>query len=183
MKPGRLACAVVVLGTVVLGSAGAAHADSSRTSAKEWAGDVCSAFLTFGDSVQSTLDGLKGSGSVDAAADSAKQGIQSAADDLQQTLDNLGKPPTPNATQAQKAIQNLGNELSKDADDVQQALTPSPSTPGEVSSAFASIGSTMQKAVNQVQSTATTLQGLKGNNQLKKGFQNASSCQQLKSDL
>jgi hypothetical protein len=41
----------------------------------------------------------------------------------------------------------------------------------------------VQKAVNQTKSTATTLQGLKGDNALKKGFQSASSCQQLKGDL
>jgi hypothetical protein len=183
MKAKQLIGAVVVLGTVVMGTVGAAQASSSSSSATKWAGEVCSAFLTFGNSAESTLNGLKGSGSTEDAANSAKQDIQSAADDLQHSLDDAGKPPTSNAKQAQGAIQDLGNELSKDSDDVQQALTPSPSTPGEIASAFASIGSTVQKAVNQVKSTASTLQGLKGNNQLKKGFQNASSCQQLKSTL
>jgi hypothetical protein len=176
----------LVVGAVAVGLTGLganAHAASSTTSAKQWASGVCGAFLTFGDSVESTLDGLEGAASVEAAADSAKQGVQKATDDLQQSLDDLGKPPTPNAAKAQSAIQDLGSELSKDADAVEQALTPPPSSPGDVASAFASIGSTAQKAVGQMKSTATTLQGLQGSNALKKAFQSSSSCQQLKSDL
>jgi hypothetical protein len=144
---------------------------------------VCSAFLTFGDDVETTLSGLKGSGSAEAASDSATQGVQKAADDLQTSLDGLGKPPTPNAKQAQTAIQDLATELQKDASAVQQALTPSPSSPADIASAFASIGSTAQQAVSQVKSTASTLEGLKGNGELKQAFQGASSCQQLKRDL
>lgn len=183
MNARRIASAIAVGGLVLLTVGDAAHAASSSTSAKQWAGDVCSAFLTFGDSVESTLSGLEGSGSVEAAADSAKQGVQKAADDLETSLDGLGRPPTPNAKQAQAAIQDLGGELQKDAAAVQQALTPSPGSATEIAAAFASIGSTAQKAVGQVKSTASTLEGIKGDNALKKAFQSASSCQQLKSDL
>jgi hypothetical protein len=165
------------------GPSASAQAASSSTSAKQWANGVCSAFVTFGDSVKSTLSDLKGSASVETAADSAKQGVQKATDDLQQSLDDLGKPSTPNAAKAQSTLKNLGDELSKDADAVTEALTPRPSSPGETASAFASIGSTAQQAVNQMKSTATTLQGLKGNDELKKAFQSSSSCKQLKSDL
>jgi len=179
----RIVSVVAIVGMLALATSGPAYAGSSDKSAKQWAGGVCSAFLTFGDSVQSTLSDLKGSDSVEAAADSAKQGVQKAADDLQKSLDDLGKPPTPNASKAKSAIQNLGKQLNKDAGAVQSALTPPPDSPGDVASAFASIGSTVQKAVGQVQSTASTLKGLKGSNQLKKGFQSASSCQQLKKDL
>lgn len=179
----RLTGIVALVGLLTLATSGPAHAASNGKSAKQWAGGVCSAFLTFGDSVEGTLSGLKGSDSVEAAADSAKQGVQKAADDLQQSLDGLGKPPTPNAAKAKSAIQDLSKDLSKDADAVEAALTPAPDSPGDVASAFASIGSTVEKAVSQVQSTAKTLRGLKGSKQLVKAFQSASSCQQLKHDL
>jgi len=179
----RRLAGIAIVGMLTFATVTPAHAASNGKSAKQWAGGVCSAFLTFGDSVHSTLSDLKGSDSVQAAADSAKQGVQKAADELQKSLDGLGKPPTPNAAKAKSAIQDLANQLSKDADAVEAALTPSPSSPGDVASAFASIGGTVQKAVGQVQSTAKTLRGLKGSKQLVKAFQSASSCQQLKRDL
>jgi hypothetical protein len=168
---------------VALGGMLPAAGASKNASAKQWAGDVCSAFITFGDAVESTITGLEGSGSVDTASESAKQGLQDAADGLETSLTDAGKPPTPNAQQAQSAIESLSSQLSKDVAAIQQTLTPPPSEPSEIASTFASIGSEVQKAVNQTKSTATTLQGLKGDNALKKGFQSASSCQQLKGDL
>jgi hypothetical protein len=162
---------------------GPAGAASSKPTAKQWAGSVCSAFLTFGSSVESTIEGLKSAGSVEDAATAAKQGIQDATKELQSTLDDLGKPPTPNGTQAQTTIQDLGKDLTADANDIEQALTPAPSSPGDVASAFATIGSDVQKAVSQTKDAANTLKGLKGDSALRKGFESASSCQQLKSDL
>lgn len=178
-----LLCSTALL-ALVGGPAGAASSkESSKPSAKQWAGDVCSAFLTFGDSVEKTIAGLKSSGSVDDAATSAKSGIQAATKDLESTLESLGKPPTPNGTQAQSTIQSLGKQLSADANNIEQALTPPPSSPGEAASAFATIGSVVQKGVGQAKDAAKTLEGLKGDSALKKGFQSASSCQQLKRDL
>ena len=179
---GLLATALAAGALLAVGG-GPATAASSNASAQEWAGSVCSAFLTFGDSVEKTIEGLKSSGSVEDAATAAKQGIQDATTELQSTLDGLGKPPTPKGAQAQSTIQDLGKELSTDANDIQQALTPAPSSPGEVASAFATIGTEVQKAVSQTKDAASTLKGLKGDSALRKGFQGASSCQQLKSDL
>jgi hypothetical protein len=176
--------AAIVGATTLLAVSGApAGAASSKPTAKEWAGSVCTAFVTFGDSVQKTLEGLKSAGSVEDAATSAKQGIQDATQQLQSSLDAAGKPPTSNGSKAQSTIQNLGKQLSADADAIQQALTPAPSSPGDVASAFATIGSEVQHAVSQTKSAVSTLSGLKGNSALRKGFQSAPSCQQLKSDL
>lgn len=180
----RVALAAVVGATTVVALTGApAGAASSKPTAKEWAGSVCTAFVTFGDSVQKTLDGLKSAGSVEDAATSAKQGIQDATQQLQSTLDTVGTPPTSNGSKARSTIQTLGKQLGSDADAIQQALTPSPSSPGDVASAFATIGSEVQHAVSQTRSAVNTLAGLRGSSALRKGFQSAPSCQQLKSDL
>ena len=47
-------------------------------------------------------------------------------------------------------------------------------------SAFADIGSQIQKAVSQTKSTANTLKGLKPNGALQKAFQSAPACTTLK---
>ena len=62
-------------------------------------------------------------------------------------------------------------------------MNPPPSTPQEIASTFSQIGSEVQKAVSQVQSTANTLKGLKPNGTLQKAFQNSATCQKLKNSL
>ena len=168
----RLAASIVtaaVFGALLC--AAPAHAASS-TSATQWANGVCSAVQTFGDSVKSTLTGLKGASSLD-----------DATQQLESSLNDLGKPPTSDGTKAQNAVQSLSKELKNDVSDVEDLLSPPPSTPQEIASTFSQIGSEVQHAVDQVQSTATTLKGLKPNGALKKAFQNSSSCQKLKSEL
>jgi hypothetical protein len=180
-----LHCALGVAGaaSLLLGSVGPAAAASSSTSAKQWANGVCSAVQTFGDSVQSTLSGLKNASSLEDASGKVTSGLDDAAQTLDESLQDLGKPPTPDADQAQKAVQNLSKQLKNDVTTVEGLLSPSPSSPQEIASTFSQIGSQVQKAVGQVQSTATTLQGLKSNGSLQKAFQNAPACKQLKGSL
>ena len=77
-------------------------------------------------------------------------------------------------------MQNLSDELSKNVAAIQEVLTPPPSTPAEIASTFADIGSQIQKAVSQTKSTASTLKGLKPNGALQKAFQSAPACTELK---
>ena len=178
-----LVALIVTVLTTSLSAASAGGSSSKSSSDKQWANSVCGAFQDFGQSVQSTLDGLKSADSLDAAAQQAEQGIESAAKDLQSSLDDLGKPPSSGAKQAQSAVQNLSKQLSNDVDDVKSLLSPPPSTPQEIASTFSQIGSIIQKGVSQTQSTANTLEGIKSDPQLKNAFQSASNCKQLKKSL
>ena len=84
------------------------------------------------------------------------------------------------ARRPRRPIQDLSDELSKDVAAIQESLTPPPSTPSEIASTFADIGSQIQKAVSQTKSTAETLKGLKPNGALQKAFQSAPACTELK---
>ena len=184
IRQGVVVLALTVTAVATSATAASAGGSSSKsTSDKQWANSVCGAFQDFGQSVQSTLDGLKSADSLDAAAQQADQGIENAAKDLQSSLDDLGKPPSSGAKQAQSAVQNLSKELNNDVDDVKSLLSPPPSTPQEIASTFSQIGSIIQKGVSQTQSTANTLQGIKSDPQLKSAFQSASNCKQLKKSL
>ena len=158
-------------------------AQAASTSAKDWASGVCSAVQTFGDSVQSTLSGLKGSGSLDAASQSVKSGLDQATQELEKSLSDLGKPPTSDGKKAKSAVDDLSKQLSSTVSDIEGLLSPPPSSPPEIASTFSQIGSEVQQAVNEVKSTANTLKGLKPNGALKKAFQSSSQCKQLKSSL
>lgn len=173
---GALAVLLLVAGSTVAGAA----ASKSSSSTQQWANGVCSALSDFGSSVRSTLDGLKSASSLDEAAQDAVQGVQQATDDLQKSLDDLGKPPTTGAKQAQNAIKNLGDELSADVDDVKAALQPPPSSPQEIASAFAQIGTIVQTGVNQTRSTLTSLQDTKSSKSLRAAFKNAPACTQVR---
>jgi phage-related protein len=177
-----LAASVTTAAVAALLCAAPAHAASS-TSANQWASGVCSAVQTFGDSVKSTLTGLKSASSLDDASQKAKSGLDDATQQLESSLKALGKPSTSDGGKAQSAVQNLSKELKNDVSDVEDLLSPPASTPQEIASTFSQIGSEVQHAVDQVQSTATTLKGLKPNGTLQKAFQNSSSCQKLKSEL
>ena len=178
-RTGPCAASLVIATAMLIVSAIPAGAASS-TSAKQWANGVCSAVQTFANSADSTISSLKGSDSLDSASQEAKNGLQSAVTELEDSLKNLGRPSTSDGRQAQKAVQSLSDQLSKDAAAIQDLLTPPPSTPSEIASTFADIGSQIQKAVSQTKSTASTLKGLKPNGALQKAFQSAPACTELK---
>jgi hypothetical protein len=170
--------ALVVGGTVV--PAGAA---GGSTSPQKWANGVCSAVQDWINSVESTLKGLKNAGSLDAASQDAINGLDTATSQLEDSLKQLGKPSTSNGAKAQSAIQDLSTELSNLVDGVKQELANPPSDPVGIASTFAQIGSDAHKATSEIKSTATTRKGLASSGQLKKAFQNASSCQSLKKSI
>ncbi len=171
---------VLATATAIAFTGGVAVGAASSTSAKEWANDVCAAVQTFADSVDSTISDLKGSESLDSASQDAKSGLDSATTELHDTLESLGRPPTSDGKKAQTAVQDLSDELSKNVAAVEEVLTPPPTSPSDIASAFATIGSEIQKAVSQTKSTANTLKGLKPDGALRKAFQTAPACTQLK---
>ena len=179
-KSGAHTTGLFVAAVLIVAWAMPTGAASSSTSPKQWAGGVCSAVQTFAESVDATISGLKGSASLDSATQEAKSGLQSAVTELEGSLEDLGRPSTSDGKQAQAAVQDLSDELSKNVTAIQESLTPPPSTPSEIASTFADIGSQIQKAVSQTKSTAETLKGLKSNGTLQKAFQSAPACQELK---
>jgi len=178
-----------LLGAVALmvfaagGSTAPAHAASASTSPQKWASGVCSSVQDWVNSVESTLKGLKNAGSLSDASQAAINGIDTATTQLEDSLKQLGKPSTSNGTKAQGEIQNLSKQLQTQVDNIKQELANPPSDPVGIASTFAQIGSDAQTAVNDIKSTATNLKQINSNGELKKAFQNASSCQSLKKSL
>jgi methyl-accepting chemotaxis protein len=155
----------------------------SSSSAKDWANGVCGAVLDFGQAVDTTISGLKGSTSLDDAAQKAKSGLTSAAQTFQSSIDDLGSPPGDNAKKAKKAVDSLGTELQTTVTNIQSLLTPTPTGAAQIASTFASIGSEIQKAVSEVQSTANDLKSIASDDTLKNAFKSAPECKQLKKAL
>ena len=179
-KGAHLASLVLATATAIAWTGAVPAGAASTTSAKEWANGVCAAVQTFADSIDSTISDLKGSDSLESATQDAKSGLDSATTELHDTLESLGRPPTSDGKKVQTAVQDLSDELTKNVAAVEEVLTPPPSSPSDIASAFATIGSEIQKSVSQTKSTANTLKGLKQNGALQKAFQTAPACTQLK---
>ena len=160
-----------------------AGASSKTTSPTVWANGVCSSVQTWLDSVNSTVKGLKGAGSLDAATTQATTGVKTATDTLTSSVDALGTPSTGDGPKAKTAVNNLSKQLQSLSSSIQQTLASPGSSPVEVAGSLAQVGSDLGKAANQVKSTGTTLKGLKPNGQLKKAFQSSASCQKLKNSI
>ncbi len=158
-------------------------ASSKTTSPSKWANGVCSSVQTWLDAVNSTITGLKGAGSLDAAATQAKTGVQDATDALKSSVDALGTPSTGDGAKARSAVNGLVKQLQTLSTSIQQTLANPGSSPVEVAGSLAQVGSDIGKAANEVKSTGTTLKGLKPNGQLKKAFQSSASCQKLKNSI
>ena len=144
---------------------------------------MCSSVQTWLDSVNSTIKGLKGAGSLDAATTQAKTGVKTATDTLTSSVDALATASTSDGPKAKTAVNNLVAQLQSVSSSIQQTLASPGSTPVEVAGSLAQVGSDLGKAANQVKSAGTTLKGLKPNGQLKKAFQSSASCQKLKNSV
>jgi hypothetical protein len=158
-------------------------AGAGDTSPQKWADGVCSAVQDWIDSVQSTVEGLRSAGSLENASQQAISGLDTATAQLTDSIEQLGKPTTSDGTKARNAVEKLSNELSADVDSIKGELTNLPTDPAGIAASFAQIGSDISNAIDQVQSTATTLKGLSPKGKLKKAFQSSSECRSLKSAL
>ena len=168
---------------VVCGAAIPAGAGSDTTSPQKWANGVCSSVDAWINTLESTVKDLKNADSLDAASQQAKTGVQSATKQLQSSLDALGRPSSGDAKKAKQAIDDLGTQLEASATNIDEALEDPGSTPIAIAGTLAEVGTEIGKAINEVQSTATTLKGLKPNGALKKAFQKSSQCEQLKKSI
>lgn len=167
---------------VVLGSVSAAGAQT-KTPTKKWASGVCSAVQTWLDDLDSTVQDLKNAGSIDDAATQAKSGLKSATDQLEQSLDALGRPQSTDGKKAQKAVQELQKDLEAVGSTIDEALAEPPSGAVAIAATFAEIGTQLGKASKDLENAATAVKGLDPGGDLEKAIQNSSSCQKLKKSL
>ena len=107
-----------------------AGASSKTTSPTVWANGVCSSVQTWLDSVNSTVKGLKGAGSLDAATTQAKTGVKAATDTLTWSVDALGTPSTGDGAKAKTAVNSLVTQLQSLSSSIRQSITSPGSTPG-----------------------------------------------------
>jgi hypothetical protein len=169
----------LALVVVVGGLAAGCGADQPPTTT-EWADGVCSAVSTWESSLESAVQPI-------ASGDVSKDSLETAADDaksatetLKSDLEDLGKPDTQVAQQAQDQIDTLTSQLQADVDAVKSAVEDASGITG-ITAAVTTATTTVATMKTQVNATITSLKQLDAKGELTTAFQQSSSCQQLTS--
>jgi hypothetical protein len=180
MSP-RLAFAAAPIAFLALLAAGCGGSSSSSsgdtTPTDEWASSVCTAIVSWTDSLGSSVSSLQGGDlSKDAmkgVADDATSATQSLIDDIK----DLGKPDTAAGAEAQSSLNTLADDLQKDVDKISSAVDGSRNTLTMVTT----VSTTLQTMGNQLSSTFTKLQNLDAKGELEDAFKSSDSCSKLTS--
>jgi phage-related protein len=171
----RLTLVLVVLSTAVA-AAGCGGSSSSASSADDWANGLCSALVTWTNSVKSAAGSLKGDMTKD-GLESATGDITSASDTLVSDLKDLGKPDTEGGQQAKDAVDQLSGEIEQDVENMQSTVDKASET-GALAAA-SSVAATLTTMGTQIGSAAAKLGDADPGGELKQAFQSSSACKTL----
>jgi len=151
--------------------------DSSATA---WADDVCSAITTWTDSITSATDSLKGGNLNEDALSSAADDVSSATSDFVDDVRGLGPPDTEGGEQAKKSLDQLADDADENLSTVQNAVDDVSGASGIVA-AITTISTAISTMSQQFSSTFPELEQLDPGGELETAFNEADSCDQLRS--
>jgi hypothetical protein len=177
----RLTLALVVLTAAVAaagcgGDSKSSSSSSTTSSADDWANGLCSALVTWTNSVKSATGSLKG-GVSKGSLESATSDIKTASNTLVTDLKDLGKPDTKGGQQAKDAVDQVSDEIDQDVKNMQNAVDKISAT--GVVPAASSVATTLTTMGSQIGSAAGKIGDADPAGELKKAFQNSSACKTL----
>jgi hypothetical protein len=177
MSP-RLAFAALPLAALTFLAAGCGGSSSDTSATTEWAGNVCTAVVTWTDSITASVNSLSGGNlskdSLQGVADDAKSATETLIDDLK----GLGKPDTEAGQQAQDTLNQLADDLQSDVDAIDSAVNEGSSS---TLSTIATVTTTLQTMGTQLSTAFSDLEQLDAKGELENAFKQADSCDQLTS--
>lgn len=168
---------VIVLLGAACGGGGGSTTTTEAEAMQAWANDLCTATNTYITSLTSLGDTLKGGNltkdSLNQALDKAKSATQTFGDDVK----GLGSPPVSDS-KTKNALDDLRNELSKDADTIKNAMS-NVSGVSEVLSAVSTITGTLATVGTQISTTYNEIKQADPKGTVQTAFQNATACSSL----
>jgi hypothetical protein len=172
----------IVLGVVaaaVLSAVSAGCGSSSKPeSAADWTDGLCSAVVTWTDSIKSAGSKFSSGNVSKASLQDAKSEVSAADSKLRDDLKALGKPPTTGADQARSTMSDLWESLKTDAGKIDDAVK-GVSSVSDVSSAVSTITGTVTSMGAEISSASQQLKALAADDPWKKAFSESKSCQSL----
>jgi hypothetical protein len=186
---GGIVVAAVVIIAIILGLVYLRDSDSESSSltTTEWAGKVCTSLSDWRSSITSLADVSGGTLTRDTLRKKLTD-AQVATEQLITDLENIGPPETASGTQLKNELQQSGDQLEKSYENLKagaQDALDADSTVGFLQG-LAKLAPDFQKLLNEISSTIQTLESsnVAGDSadEVKQGFQNAQSCQDLRSE-
>jgi hypothetical protein len=176
-RPALVLGAALAAATLAAGCGG----NDDETSATEaWASGVCSAITTWSDSTRSATEALTGEGSAGDRLDAAISDVQDATTTLVDDLEDLGVPETDAGQEAQDLVEALADDLEENLDTIEDAADSSDGA-SETLTAISTISATLVTMGSQASSTFEELQQVDAGGELSDAFDQADSCDSLRS--
>jgi archaellum component FlaC len=179
----RFVASAIVLSTVL--ACGAAGCGGGASSEEKWADSVCTDVANWKQQIQNEVNDARSKLQSHSAGTVAaiKTDVQQAADATTQLATNLKALRAPNngsGTQAKQQLDSLGTELENTVNQAKQTVEnlPKDATVSQTVSQLAPLGPALQSMVTKTKTTLTSIQSRASD--LKKGFEQASSCKQFR---
>jgi hypothetical protein len=175
LTPVGLAALIVLVGAACGGSGG--DSTTSAAAAQDWANGICTATNTYIQSLTSLGDTLKGGNlttdSLNGALDDAKSATQTFGDDIKA----VGSAPVSDS-KAKKVLDDLSDDLSKDADTIESALSDV-SNVSEALGAVSTVTGALATVGTQISSAYSEVKQLDSKGTIQSAFQDAPACSSL----
>jgi hypothetical protein len=176
LMPVGLAALIVLVGAACGGSGGDSTT-SAAAAAQDWANGICTATNTYIQSLTSLGDTLKGGNltkdSLNGSLDDAKSATQTFGDDIKA----VGSPPVSDS-KAKNVLDDLSDELSKDADTIESALSDV-SNVSEALGAVSTVTGALATVGTQISSAHSDVKQLDSKGTIQSAFQDAPACSSL----
>jgi hypothetical protein len=171
-----LVSALAALALVATGCGG--NGNDETPSASEWANEFCGAITTWGDSLQSATEPIRGGNVSREALQEAAGDVRSATQEFTDTLEGLGVPDTESGQEAKDLLDGLDEELD---DDLQQIQTAADNASlSNIQSTASTVANTLAAMAQQIATTFEELGRIDAADELEQAFNEADSCDEIR---
>jgi hypothetical protein len=168
----------IVVAVALSGCGGDDNSSNAASRTSTWADGMCSALVTWQEHVKAAREKVSNGQLSKATLEEASDTVTDANAKFREDIEALGKPPTPTAKEAKSAVQQLSDDLRKNADKIREALVGVSGASGVTAAVTASAGA-VEAMGHDLQDTATQLQSLAKDDAWATAFQSSKSCQKL----
>ena len=178
---------VALLALLVAGLAFAAAGcgGSSQSAEEQWANDVCSPIASWQKQIKQLVSDAKSAvtspqaGTLDTLKSDAEKAV-TATDQMKSDLKALPPAPGANGESAKETVTTFASQMTQAVDTVQSSVSTlsSSSSVTEAANALKNAATQISPLLTQAKGTVDSLQQTSG--KLKSGFQDASSCKDLR---
>ena len=176
LVPALAALALLAAGC---GGDGNGNGADETVSTTEWANGLCGSITAWTESLQSAAEPLTGGDISEEALREAADDVETATNEFTQDLQELGRPDTEAGQEAKDLLDGLDEELDDDLQKLQS--TADDATPSNILSTVSTVSTTLGEMAQQVASTFQELDQLDASNELEQAFEDADSCDEIRS--